>query len=110
MKKTTPARIVVTRTPAINELLQEAWMLSPELKEKISLTVHQAIAAFVRERRRYSAFASESLSPLSGNKARASRGKGLQGEEDLEREGLTMKDAKAIQREEEPHPDSIWNA
>ena len=67
MKKTTPARIVVTRTPAINDLLQEAWMLSPELKEKISLTVHQAIAAFVRERRRYSAFASESLSPLSGN-------------------------------------------
>ena len=109
MKKTTPARIVVTRTAAINELLQEVWMLSPELKEKISLTVHQAIVALVRERRRYKAFASEPLNLLPTNMIEALIEKVVQGGEVSEIERVTEESSDALQTLNEPHPDSIWN-
>ena len=84
-------------------------MLSPELKEKISLTVHQAIVALVRERRRYRAFASESFNPLPVKMTEAARGEIIQNENDSKIEGHIAKDYKVIQRESEPHPDSVWN-
>lgn len=108
-KTTTPARLVVTRTPEINELLKEAWMLSPELKEKISLTIHQAIVALVQERRRYKAFASESFSPRSVNVAETSIEEAVEGVNNSITEDFTTEDSKTIPRENESHPDSIWN-
>lgn len=103
MKKTTiPARLVVVRTPAINDLLQQAWALSPELTEKISLTVYQAIVALVRERRRYQAFASEYFSPAPANMAEVVMGEAVKGLED----SITEDSGTALS---EPHPDSIWN-
>lgn len=102
MKKTTaPARIVVTRTPEINALLQEAWILSPELREKISLTVHHAIVALVRERRRYKAFASESFNSPPVNMKISTGDATGDAEDSIADDSMTKRS--------EPHPDSIWN-
>ena len=112
MQRTTttpPARLVVTRTPEINKLLQEIWNLSPELKEKISLTVYQALVALVQDRRRYQAFASESFNPLPVNMTDASIEENVQGVEVSTTEGFSTENSKTIHRENEPHPDSIWN-
>lgn len=44
-----PKRIVVQRTATVEAQLQKLWRLSPEYKEKISMTVSAALAALIRE-------------------------------------------------------------
>lgn len=109
MRTTTPARLVVARTPAINELLQEVWALSPELEEKISQTVYQAIVALVRERKRYKAFASGSMSPSPGNIPDAVMGEAGKGVEEPTTAKSTTEDSQTVPPKDEPHPDTIWN-
>jgi hypothetical protein len=44
-------RISVQRTETVEALLQELWMLRPELKDRSSMTVLMAISALTRESR-----------------------------------------------------------
>lgn len=42
-------RLYVHRTQALESLLQELWMLRPELKDKAAMTVYMGTAALLRE-------------------------------------------------------------
>lgn len=93
-KKTHPARIVVLRTDPLEAQLQKLWSLKPEIKDRVTVTVAEAIAALIREieERRQSKLSEIALlSSLSPTRE------------------LEPVDEPASAESSEPHPDSIWN-
>lgn len=91
-----PGRLVVLRTTALEELLQEVWRLRPDIRDKISLTVSTAFFALIKESTPEKA--TSTAKPLSHEAVTA-----LLEEAEASSRGSVNSAAS------EPHPDGIWN-
>lgn len=60
-------RLYVHRTQALEALLQELWILRPELKDKAAMTVYMGTAALLREVKLSAAAMNINLAPLTPN-------------------------------------------
>lgn len=92
-EKNHPARIVVLRTASLETQLQKLWDLKPEIRDRISVTVAEAVAAFIRE------IEERKQNKLSEKKLLSSLVPSRVPE-------ITEKSAPV--KESEPHPDSSW--
>ena len=91
-----PKKLVVHRTEAVEELLQAAWKIKPEIKNRISLTVAMGIAALIRESTHNPP---SIISPLE-----------IAGTDSIATEAAA--DTPTLETEKpdkKAHPDSIWN-
>ena len=98
-----PTRMVVLRTNNLETLLQELWVLRPDLKDKPTATVHCGTIALIRETKLTLA----ALCPKSTSSGSVISMHQLAEASEPSRE----EDASAFLRKvssEEPHPDSIW--
>jgi hypothetical protein len=93
-------RLYVHRTQALEALLQELWILRPELKDKAAMTVYMGTAALLREVK---------LSAAAMNSAFASSGQ--RGNPAVETFGAVEEAAmpSLINLPCEPHPNEQWD-
>ena len=96
-KKTHPARIVVARTPTIENLLQKLWQVRPEIRDKPTMTVALAILALLRES------SEEGVSTIAAHNVLhvSTAPKPVT-------EMETVVETKPVEAKE-IHPDSMWN-
>lgn len=90
-KRKHPRKVVVSRTQAIEDLLQNLWSLRPEIRDQLSMTVRLALAAFVRESQRNAL-----ANPLPAIST------------DFSTLDIDPTPAPEPVEETQPHPDSAW--
>jgi hypothetical protein len=93
-------RLYVHRTQALEALLQELWVLRPELKDKPAMTVYMGTAALLREVK-LSAAAMNSAFVSSGQMGKTTDGTFVAVEEAAMPSSINLPC--------EPHPNEQWD-
>ena len=93
--KRRPKRIVVDRTDALEELLQQVWLVRPELKNRLSWTISTALAALTKAETSADAMSSSDLTVVGAVSATST--------------GSLQQAPDTEVGTKEPHPDTAWN-